>query len=217
MTTEQYIRDGAAFYQMNDRSKMIHVVMDEERRSSYAALLRELDTAIAPHGHIKFTSVHAHSGKMLNECAGQLATRAETMVPRGEQESEEEVVMEEADITQRDDWNDPEHLPRGGTHVASAGLAAEELRKQQEELLQRFSQEPVLVVSDNSVRASPHASPEESDGDAAIPDPDDGGVAHAISGDGLRIIDDDPPTWTVPQFPFYEHVTVSNRVRVSRS
>jgi hypothetical protein len=36
-------------------------------------------------------------------------------------------------------------------------------------------------------------------------------VVQAVSSYGFRIVDDDTPTSTVPQFPFYEHVPVNNR------
>jgi hypothetical protein len=164
-------------------------------------------------------SKYVTNGILLNVCPDQLATRAvggisyapEAMVPPGEPVSVEEFVMEEDDITQRDLWSDPNHLPPGPTHAVSVGLGAKELREQHEELLQHFSPPPV-VVSDGSAAASPHISSEDSDSGFQIPDPEDSGVAEAVTGDGFRIVDDDTPMRTLPQLPFYEHVPVSNRL-----
>jgi hypothetical protein len=36
-------------------------------------------------------------------------------------------------------------------------------------------------------------------------------VGCTVSGDGFRIVDDDTPTWEVPQLPFYDHVPVNAR------
>jgi ribonuclease HI len=88
---------------------------------AYATFWSELDTTTARPVRVEFTWVYAHSGILLNECADQLATLAVvgvsygpgTIVPPGEPESEVEFVMEEEDITQRDDWSDHEHLPQG--------------------------------------------------------------------------------------------------------
>jgi hypothetical protein len=68
------------------------------------------------------------------------------------------------------------------------------------------------MVSGNSAPASPHISSEDSEGDILIPDREDSGVGQAVFGAGFRIVDNDAPTWTVPQFPFCEHVPVSNRL-----
>jgi ribonuclease HI len=184
-----------------------------------AMLWRGLDTSISLHIRVEFMWVHAHSGILLNECADQLATRVvnglshgpETIFQQGESASEEEFVMDQEDVAQRDHWSDPEHLPRGGAIAIRAGLAAEELREQQEELLRRFSPKPVRMVSDSSVRTSPDILSENSDGDIPIPDQEDSGVVQAVLGDGFRTVDDDTENWTAGQFPFYEHGPVSNR------
>jgi hypothetical protein len=69
-----------------------------------------------------------------DECEDQLATRTvggiafgpEIAVPPDDPESEEEFVMRDDDVTQREDWIDPEHLPTAGAPAISVGLAAEE-------------------------------------------------------------------------------------------
>jgi ribonuclease HI len=48
----------------------------KKQRVANAALWRELDSAISLHARVEFTWVKAHSGILLNEWAGQLATRA---------------------------------------------------------------------------------------------------------------------------------------------
>jgi hypothetical protein len=129
-----------------------------------------------------------------------------TQVPAEEPESAEEFTLMEAEVTQWDEWNDPEHLPLGGTIVRSIGLPTEEQREEQAEIIRRFQPSPVseilkrameqpqqseiVMVQSESEAPSPRVSSEDSDSDARDPCPDD----------------ENTPTWTVPSFPFHDHI-----------
>jgi hypothetical protein len=65
------------------------------------------------------------------------------------------------------------------------------------------------MMQSDSDHSSPLLSSEGSDSYVPVPDPDDSGVVQAFSGNGFQIVDppvDNPPTWTVPSFPSYEHI-----------
>jgi hypothetical protein len=61
-----------------------------------------------------------------------------TPVPADEAVSSEEFEVSEEELTQREGWDDLEHLPLSGLVVESIGLAAEERREEQENILKRF-------------------------------------------------------------------------------
>jgi hypothetical protein len=83
--------------------------------------------------------------------ADQLATRAAGRssyghiipVPEDEPEDVTDYTMEDEDATQTEDWIDPEHPPPTSVPVFNVGLAAEEERDQQLELLHGFGPSPV--------------------------------------------------------------------------
>jgi hypothetical protein len=84
-----------------------------------AILWRKLETAIARTERVQFTWVKAHSGILLNECGDQLATRGVkgsshgtiAPIPINELESQQELEMDDDDITQWDDWHVTDQLP----------------------------------------------------------------------------------------------------------
>jgi hypothetical protein len=106
--------------------------------------------------------------------------------------------MEDEDVTQTEDWIDPEHLQHTSVPVFRVGLAAEEESDQQVELLHRFSPSPVSGIlrramaqppqpeiimvqsdSDGPAPQSPKISSEDSDGDMPVLDPNEFGVEQA--------------------------------------
>lgn len=139
----------------------------------------------------------------MNECADQLATRGVagssyseeipvTPVPPDEPERAEEFVVSDEEATQISEWNDSEHLPTCGITIKSVGLAAEEQREEQENMLRRFQPSPVsailrqtmeqgpqpeiIVVLSESSSSSPRVSSKDSDSEAQGLDQDDSGV-----------------------------------------
>jgi hypothetical protein len=66
---------------------------------------------------------------LLNECAGQVATRAvggssygpEFPVPPNEPESEEELVLADDEVAQWEDWCDPDRCPRNQCWIGVDG------------------------------------------------------------------------------------------------
>jgi hypothetical protein len=175
---------------------------------------------------VEFAGVKSNNGQLLNECADQLATRGVDgssygpfiRVPADDPESEEELVMNDEDLTQRDEWDDPEHRPPTGIQAFSVGLAADE----QEEVPQCYPPSPfssvlrwamehppqpeIVLVSSESLGPSP-VTADDSGGELPIPDPDDSGVVHALSGNGFPIVNEES-LWIVPQMPFRDHLVV---------
>jgi hypothetical protein len=116
-----------------------------------------------------------------------------------------------------------EHIPPFGSLVESVGLAAEEQREEQENMLRRFKASPVsgilkrtmeqrkqpeiILVPDESGSelgsASPKVSSEDSDSEMQLPDPEESNVV--ITGNGVEA-EYDGPMWTVPSFPFRDHL-----------
>jgi hypothetical protein len=102
--------------------------------------------------------VKAHSGISLNACADQPTTRGVpgdsyseeipvTPLPEDEPEKSEELKISEEEATPREDWEDLEHLPLFGLVVESLGLAGEEQREEQENMLNRFRPSPMSGAS----------------------------------------------------------------------
>jgi hypothetical protein len=157
--------------------------------------------------------VHSHSGILLNESADQPATREvvrisytpETIVPPNDAPSEDEPVVEDDDFTLWEDWKDDQIIPPGGNYAISVGLTVNERRDHQKELLCRFSPAPVVIISGELGRGTPVVSSEDSDSEGALLELWNWGEVQAIIGNGFQEVYTGPH-WTVPQFPFCEHV-----------
>jgi hypothetical protein len=161
----------------------------------------------------RYSFVHLFICILPNECPDQLETHAvrgsscgsETITPPNEPGSEEEFAMADEDISQSDDWTDPEHLPPTRVPMFSTGIAAEEEREQQEQLFRRFQPSQASEVVQVS-RYIPRMSTDESDGDMPVPDLDDSGVVQGVSGNGFQIVDPleaTEATWTVAHIPIH--------------
>jgi hypothetical protein len=169
-----------------------------------AVLWRELDAAIGRHTRVEFDCAKAHGGVLLNECADQLATRGVKgtsnfpgeipKTPAEEIESEEEFVMNDEDVTREADWDEFEHIAPGTVRVRSLGLAEEEERYNQEEVLKRFAHDFLGASSD-----SPKASTSEDEGDLP-PELGDDSAVQAFAGNGFQVVQDEsapiPTTWS---------------------
>jgi hypothetical protein len=74
-------------------------------------------------------------------CCVAVATPANfgsTIVPPEDVENEEEFAMADKEVTQREDWRDPERPPSSAIPLMSVRLAAEEQRERQEEIRRQF-------------------------------------------------------------------------------
>jgi hypothetical protein len=109
------------------------------------------------HRHVEFTWVKAHRGILLNECADQLATRGVVgssydekipviPAPEDDPESAEEFEIGDDQATQSKDFADTNQRPLDGFVAQSVGLAEDEERGNQEEMLRRFKPSPVSAT-----------------------------------------------------------------------
>jgi hypothetical protein len=109
--------------------------------------------------------------------------------PPAEVESTEEFEMRDADVTRWVDWDENEHISPATVRVKSVGLAIEEEREDQDEVLRRFSQGILGNSSD-----SPKASNSEDENDSALlPYLDEDSVVQAVSGNGFQIVQEEGP------------------------
>jgi hypothetical protein len=71
----------------------------------------------------------------------------EIAAPPREIEWKEEFIIRDEDVIQWHDWCDPEEIQASAVPAARVGLAVEEQRKHQEELIQRFMPLSEVTVS----------------------------------------------------------------------
>jgi hypothetical protein len=131
----------------------------------------------------------------LNERADKPATRGvkgtanfpgeivETLAQ--EIESEEEFVMNDNDVTREEDWDEFEDISPGTVRERSLGLAEEEERENQEEVLKRFAHDFLGESSD-----SPKDSTSQ-DGSDLLPELGDDSSLQVFAGNGSRVTRED--------------------------
>jgi hypothetical protein len=105
--------------------------------------------------------------------------------PAEEIESEEEFVMHDEDVTREANWDEFEHIAPGTVRVRSPGLAEEEERDNQEEVLKRFAHDFLGASSD-----SPKVSTSEDEGDLP-PELGDDSTVQAFAGNGFQVVQEE--------------------------